>query len=283
MSADALHENWTIYMNHLLARLNDLLAQGAEQAMQSQDLKQVLVQCARNPSRANLFNYASMAHNHHFFMSTISTRPNVPMSQKFEDRLAKNFSSVHTLRESFLDVANAMFGPGHVWLVLQYRPAASSAHRTMAAGVDTYSQNGSQPSFDFRILSTYIAGSPYPGAHARQQAHNLTETNLAAVRDLQTRQADGVPRSYRADQSSQLTHGVPGGNLESISRWSGADVMPLMCVSTWQHAYMQDWGVDGKKLFLQAWWDRIDWMKVEEHAGIEERRRRELETRPRYR
>ena len=40
-----------------------------------------------------------------------------------------------------------------------------------------------------------------------------------------------------------------------------------MCVSTWEHVWLRDWGVGGKAAFLDAWWDRIDWGIVEQNAG----------------
>lgn len=37
-------------------------------------LKDVLIDTARNPATANTFNYASMAHNNHFYFSTLVWR-----------------------------------------------------------------------------------------------------------------------------------------------------------------------------------------------------------------
>lgn len=34
-------------------------------------LKELLIDIARNPASANTFNYASMAHNNHFYFSTL--------------------------------------------------------------------------------------------------------------------------------------------------------------------------------------------------------------------
>jgi Fe-Mn family superoxide dismutase len=48
----------------------------------------------------------------------------------------------------------------------------------------------------------------------------------------------------------------------------GISVLPILCVSTWQHVYMMDWGLSNKKQFLEAWWDKIDWQVVADTAGV---------------
>ena len=270
-------------MKHLLRRLNDILADSPYKGL---DLKKLSIETARNPATAHVFNHASMAHNHHFFLSTISTKADVPMPDELRTNLSRSFSSIHTLRSTFIDVANAMFGPGYVWLVLHFNPTAhhpntdavpDSRIRTMATG-GPFNPQSNKPAYDFRILPTYLAGSPYPGAHARQQTRDNTTVNLS---EIQRQQAEASERRSRVQNSvgnfgtSSTKNIHPDGDVESISRWSGAHIVPLMCVSTWQHAYMMDFGVDGKEPFLNAWWDRINWERVWENAGLGVRERRE--------
>src|SRR5262245_45227519 len=77
------------------------------------------------------------------------------------EELAKNIiescSSAESLRAEFIATANAMFGPGFVWLVKSMEDAK------------------------LKILCTYIAGSPYPAAHFRQQPVDMaTQTTGVA-------------------------------------------------------------------------------------------------------
>lgn len=37
------------------------------------------------------------------------------------------------------------------------------------------------------------------------------------------------------------------------------DVQPILCVNTWEHAWMMDYGIAGKEEYLERWWDRINW------------------------
>jgi Fe-Mn family superoxide dismutase len=48
----------------------------------------------------------------------------------------------------------------------------------------------------------------------------------------------------------------------------GVDLTPILCVNTWEHMYLADWGILQKKQYLEAWWERIDWNIVSNHAQL---------------
>ena len=50
---------------------------------------------------------------------------------------------------------------------------------------------------------------------------------------------------------------------ESKIAYGGADLDILLGVNTWQHVWLMDYGVGGKKQFLEGWWQAIDWEVVE--------------------
>lgn len=52
------------------------------------------------------------------------------------------------------------------------------------------------------------------------------------------------------------------GRKEKIA-YGGADLDVLLGVNTWQHVWLRDWGIGGKKQFLEEWWEAIDWDVVE--------------------
>ena len=174
--------------------------------------------------------------NHHFF-STLSPDP-PKMSALFTSKISDSFSSPESLRATFIATANAMFGPGFVWLV---------QHK---------SKNVHLQENELSILTTYLAGSPLPGAHYRRQEQ---------------------------DHNTMMGAGSFGSTslfpkLESKIAYGGADIDILLGVNTWQHVWLMDWGVGGKKEFLEGWWRAIDWDKVEsnwhntESKGAERKR-----------
>jgi len=44
----------------------------------------------------------------------------------------------------------------------------------------------------------------------------------------------------------------------------GQEVEVLLGVNTWEHVWLRDYGVGGKREYLERWWDVVDWGVVEE-------------------
>lgn len=115
-----------------------------------------------------------------------------------------------------------MFGPGFVWL----------AKNLEREGL-------------LHIFCTYNAGSPYPAAHARRQPMDMaTHTPDTALGN----QYAGAMGAHAANQKNL----APGA----------VDVQPILCVNTWEHVWLMDYGIAGKAEYLERWWDRINWEVV---------------------
>lgn len=175
-----------------------------------------------------------MAFNNHFFFRGINTSPDSVSTPPTDlvQQIRKDFSSMDTLRETFIATAEAMFGPGFVWLV---------------------QTNDSAVAGGFRILPTYIAGSPLSGAHHRRQSHDLNTHNADSFQQLNKVGTFGA--AAKQDNKARKPLG-------------GTDIVPLLCVNTWEHVWLQDYGVEGKSDFLRAWWEKIDWDVVRQNASI---------------
>jgi superoxide dismutase, Fe-Mn family len=204
------------------------------------DTLRIVKKTAREASQAPIFNYASMAHNNHFFFKNLRERRPDPspiaIPPRLKAELEGSFSSIDTLKGEMILTANAMFGPGFVWLVKLGK------------------------SNDYKILTTYLAGSPYSAAHWRRQGVDMnTEAGPASDGDART------SREWLA--RSQLAAGASNGTQFSKLPPGGIDVIPLLCVSTWEHAWLRDYGVGqggrgGKRAYLELWWNAIDWAEV---------------------
>ncbi|KAI1173849.1 manganese and iron superoxide dismutase [Nemania sp. FL0916] len=259
---------WTYNMFEIVDRLNQMTA---GTSYENQDTLTILKHTARDSSQAALFNYASMAHNNAFFFrqlvnlnslyekqtvgpaeppATADESQPPPLQQqqdqyqnqnqlpssdsrippRLKTEIETHFSSVETLRLEFYNTALAMFGPGFIWLV-------KNANTT-----------------DLRILVTYLAGSPYTAAHWRRQSI-----------DFNTSSGDAEQANQFFERSSTGA-GNSGGRFEPQAP-GGTDVIPLLCLSTWEHAWLTDYGIGGKGQFVGAWWDTIDWDKVEAMAN----------------
>lgn len=194
-----------------------------------------------------------MAHNNHFFFEGLSKtggqQASEHMSKALQEQLETSFGSLETLQREFIYTADAMFGPGYVWLV---RQADSS---------------GGGQARPFRLLTTYLAGSPYPGAHWRSQGHDMNtqggvkDSSGAVVKGYLDRQALG---------SGRLPLHASGVGADDLRRPpGGTNVVPVLCVNTWEHVWMWDWGIGGKVNYVANWWNIINWGRVHELAQID--------------
>lgn len=175
-----------------------------------------------------------MAHNNNFFFACLSPTE-VTMPRALQLELEESFSSIDTLQREMILTANSMFGPGFVWLV-----------KAKEAGPKKYS-----------ILTTYLAGSPYPGAHFRRQPVDMnTEADFGPT--------SGPPVN---------TVGSFGPRSKKPMAPGGVDLNPILCINTWEHVYLPDYGVGafgagGKRAYAERWWKRIDWSVVASNADI---------------
>jgi superoxide dismutase, Fe-Mn family len=203
---------------------------------------QVLVEkYARSTDKAPLFNHASMAANNHFFFKCLSPTKTEP-STTFKADIDDSFSSYDTLRTEMIETADAMFGPGFVWIVKDHEQGK------------------------MKLLCTYLAGSPFPRAHVRAQ-HMDMSTFATGVHNRHS-EPSNTSGSFGNHSKSYWDNARAPGNYS-------AD--PILGVNTWEHAYLRDYGIGGKRAYLERWWDRIDWAVVEEmarHCGPENATRR---------
>ena len=131
-SPEGFNTAFSGYQQHLVDNLNDS-TQGSKYA--NQDVKSLAIECARDPTQAYLFNLASMAFNNHFFFRGINTNPDVVSTPPSDlaIMIKRDFGSMDTLRSTFLATAEAMFGPGFVWLVQLTPGTGDSAYVALGA------------------------------------------------------------------------------------------------------------------------------------------------------
>lgn len=243
-------------MDHLLNNLNRL-TEDTPDAMTT-TTKELALRYSRSQEHAPLFNYASMAHNHHFFFEGIrtghedQTELKATLLHPLQRSLLADFQAMDHLREDFLNTAEAMFGPGFVWLVRARLPLAAGAYEHR-----------------WRILTTYLAGTPYHQAHARRQPSDMNV--IQDVRAFARAGGSKMDLKSRFQVSNNVAaFGSTAGRSEAakLAEAGGVEVIPVLCVSTWEHVWLHQFGVGGKTKFLEAFWDRINWAMVGERTNM---------------
>jgi superoxide dismutase, Fe-Mn family len=191
-----------------------------------------------------------MAHNNHFFFSGLAKSGGADksehMSQELMKELELSFGSLESLRRELVLTADAMFGPGFVWLV-QHTDGVGGHARP------------------FKILTTYQAGTPYPTAHWRNQGVDMNNHGGAGEGGAVVKEY--FDRQNMANRREPL-HGSgfassPTGKSQISPPPGGTNVVPVLCVNTWEHVWMWDYGVAGKSDFVANWWNIIDWGRVQ--------------------
>ncbi|KAF2769266.1 manganese and iron superoxide dismutase [Teratosphaeria nubilosa] len=244
LSVEGYRIAWTSYQNQLLDKLNDLLA-GEPYAIASP--KALTLQFAKDPMSASIFNHASAAHNNHFFFQAFSLAPT--QLQKYpalETSFTNVFGSIKTLELSLLNSAAGMFGPGYTWLV-------------WARDLDSPT-NGPRRG-TWRILNTYSAGTPYPEAGYRRQGLDMNTNNASSYADYVNQEPLNTLGAFgRFSQVGRDQAKLPPG---------GTNIVPVLCVSTWEHTFLRDYGITGKRAYLKDWWNVIDWSVVDGNTPYE--------------
>ncbi|KAI5811522.1 Manganese/iron superoxide dismutase [Peziza echinospora] len=234
-SPDGIEAAWTTYQGSLVDKLNELVA---ETVIENETAFDTSLMASRRPELAAVFNYASQAHNNHFFFESL-TSAEIANSKDIPSNVVEaindTFGSLDAMRNELLATAQAIFGSGWVWLVMDQTR-------------------------NLRILATYNAGSPYPGAQARQQG---VDTNLYSNR-AQAFPGDVLEQTRLASSSRRGITPFP---------------MPLLALSVWPQTWMTDFGVNGKEQYLSAWWECVDWDVVERRLPHKKERRTMLFTR----
>lgn len=213
-------------------RLNELTA---GRSFEGKDVKELAIQFAHNPAAASTFNHASMAHNNHFFYQQFSDDPKrLEHFPDLQQSLIDAFGSIETLRMTFLDTAAAMFGPGFVWLLWARDPDGITSRKGA-----------------WKILCTYNAGTPYPEAGFMQQGLDMNTNNADTF--SQYKSSLGVGYMGVFSHASQEKAKLPPG---------ATTIVPVLCVSNWEHTYLYDFGLNRKADYLNNFWDAIDWTVV---------------------
>jgi superoxide dismutase, Fe-Mn family len=204
-----------------------------------------------------------MAHMNAFFFQTLSSDPKPP-PEEFSRQIVQNFSSFETLKEHMINSADTMFGPGFVWLVAIKNSNQNQRLESRAA----WASQDKQREAHLAIVNTYLAGSPYAKAHWRKQSvdMNTTDHGIIPGENPAMLASRGGAGSYGLT-SSRTPQSTPGFFKNSATELhpGAADVEPLLCVNTWQHVWVPEYGIGGKRKYLENWWNAINWNTVAEN------------------
>ncbi|KAG7813426.1 hypothetical protein KL921_000972 [Ogataea angusta] len=96
----------------------------------------------------------------------------------------------------------------------------------------------------------------------------LVETQEKTVKIISCNN-DGTPYLYSRNQSSDLNGAISIDDFEKLisnkdrlSKKIKDYTVPLLVCNVWEHAYIEDYGVNGKADYLENFWNCINWEVV---------------------
>ncbi|KAK9455225.1 Manganese/iron superoxide dismutase [Dipodascopsis uninucleata] len=216
---------WMDYQNYLITELNK---RTVETEHSSRSPFEIVLATARHIDQTALFNFASLTHNNHFYFTSLKL-PNQDSDSQAELSTISEGPLENTLRaiqRSFSSID-------------EFRDHMKDIVLSMCGNGYVWLIEG--PDKKLYLLATYNAGTPYD--FARSQSVDLNGP-------VSYNQVDNVLKSRN--------------NLRKNPRSSKRGPLPLLCINVWQHAYILDYGVDGKDKYFDNWWKTINWDVVEE-------------------
>ncbi len=200
-----------------------------------------------NTSDSNKFEKESLKGDFLKMPDVYASVPNAPTSGELLDMINTSFGSLKEFRTLFLDSANSIHGNGYTWLVRRFiKPQMGRGSKT----INRFSS--------LAVLNTYNNGTPHQfrakqisSARKYHEKRGMVENENSADQIFNLNQID-IPTVAEAQDSYE--------SFEFVHE-------PLLSVGVNPSFYVRDYGVFGKKKYLENVWNCINWSVVEERLG----------------
>jgi len=242
----------------------------AKQSLAAHDVDVLVKEYAKSPSKVKLFNNASLLSNTEFAISslgkvreqdnlppkasveTLLETPDINKSIEndlpegsFRDWLQDSFGSIIEFKTLLLNSANAINGDGFTWVVAR-KPKRSTFTTDLSSSKDEYDS--------LFVLNTYNAGTPNNSIRFGQ----LSEISRK-IKELETKvNSDG-------SSSSSSAFSVSRSSILSLleardsAMYDDVEYKPILAIDSSPKVWLHDYGVYGKKTYLENVWKAIDW------------------------
>ncbi|RHZ53768.1 hypothetical protein Glove_437g31 [Diversispora epigaea] len=214
----------------LIETLNKLVT-GTE--FENDEMYTIITKTAQVPEKAQLFNCASQAWNNDFFLQSLNPGKMEEVTTIKED-IRKEFGTIEEFKKHFKYMALGLFGSGWTWLVLT--------------------------EFNIlRVINTYNAGTPLD--ITRLQAHDPNNH----PDNLPNSPFHFTPTSPFAPTLNESPKPLPPPKIKlAMESPNKLRLTPLLALNVWEHAYIRDYGLQGKGNYIDNFWDVVDWNVMEE-------------------
>ncbi|KAG0146858.1 hypothetical protein CROQUDRAFT_722640 [Cronartium quercuum f. sp. fusiforme G11] len=281
LSAKTLKTLAIDWQTGLLDRLNQKV-QGT--AAEHLSLFDSIIHLAKDRTQVSAFNLASEALNNSFFLNGLRKpssdqldtnwpTPGSALARAMDD----TYGSYTQFVSYFSSAANGMTTSGYLWLTCD-QDGLLGICPTFASGtilVQNRQQRGDWPS-QLGSSQTTTTGPVSPSTSTPTVARAFSTSTCASApldgssashpRPRPASFADSLFSNPTGPSSTPASFTIPNRAItrrmtEPVDRF--AQVHPLLALAVAERAYMPDYGIWGKELYLKNFWAAVDWSKVE--------------------
>lgn len=185
--------------------------------------------------------------------STATKFSNEPRDEALVEWIEDLFGSIAEFHTLLLNSAKSIKGDGVTWLVAQ----ATYSESTL--------RNASGPDLSYNklaVMNTYNAGIVDDSIRSGQvsKLKQQKQANEAALKRKQEERSEQTAEDTSINKDSTVLGTVE--EAEEALLFSDKKLVPLLAIDGSMRAYLRDYGVFGKQLYLDNVWDCIDWNVV---------------------
>lgn len=255
------------------------------EVLQNKSLEELIYECGMSSSKRNIGNYASLLYNLDFAVSSLkgcqmdlpenkptrdvllenpdlslnfNNEPNVTGNTQLQDAIETSFGSMVQFRTLLLNSNLSISGDGFTWLVARiYKPKIQSMS-TQVTGEIKFDE--------LFVFNTYNAGSPFT-----MNKSNIMNNLEKEYKRLENERNSKEDESVTPSKSNTNNNNTPSSYYNEILSYdevkniaiNDTTYVPLFAIDASPKMWLHDYGVFGKKEYLNRIWNSIDWNVVE--------------------
>lgn len=289
-SAKTIEELWYTRGQSLVDNLNSQVEKNKVENAPA-NLDELIRVSYSKPDLQDLFSSASLLHNLQFYLESLKANTdrsycksdisalletpstsvkisNEPSNVALAEWIVDTFGSMAEFKTLLLNSASSIRGDGTTWLVAQATYSQSAMRDGSNSGV----------TFDsLAIMNTYNAGivddSIKSGQLSKMKHHKLAKSHAADRRESERKEL-GVTEVENVlsqiDQQEDAAKFAPVvnpmdevtlGSVEEAENMLFTDrkLVPLLAIDASMRAYVEDYGLYGKRQYLENVWHCVDW------------------------
>lgn len=250
------------------------------EVLQNKSLETLISECGLSASKRDIGSYASLIYNLNFAIASLkgcqlelpknkptreillenpdlslnfNNEPNVTGNTQLQDAIESSFGSLVQFRTLLLNSNLSISGDGFTWLVARiYKPKIQTMR----------SQVTGEVKFDeLFVFNTYNAGSPFT-MNKSNIMNNLDKEYKRLEKERNSK--DGETEKVQSNTPSSYYNEILSYEELKDSAINDTTYVPLLAVDASPKMWLHDYGVFGKKEYLNRIWDSIDWNVVED-------------------